>query len=233
MGFLKKLKDVNQKGIGQALLDTTMSAVDKVRAGEDGPAPVLRFIRENGYSGGGVASALKAAQPLIGSAEIEFFWSAWLLKYDISAGWRPLEHARGGAAAVVHCVRIEGRVLVLSNEGELITELRPAAGMAPEVSLMNGVTFGLTPKDELDLSNPGVRATEKFASRFGLNEVSAAQIYTQLAKVRIQTEPNLAPKSYQEFPGAVITVPQSSDGQSLRFVVLSTEVEGIVGALSA
>jgi hypothetical protein len=233
MGILKKMKDINQKGIGQALLDTTMSAVDKARAGEDGPAPVLKFIREQGYSGGGVASALKAAQPVIGSAEIEYFWSAWLMKYSASPGWRPLEHARGGAAAVVHCVRAEGRVLVFSNGGELVAEVHPEPGVAPEVSLVNEVTFSLAPKEELDMTNAGVRFGEKINNRLGLNQLSPAQIYTQLAKDRIQMNPNLAPKSYQEFSGAVVIVPPTADRPSLQFVVLSTELEGIIGALSA
>ena len=133
----------------------------------------------------------------------------------------------------MHCVRVEGRVLVLSNEGELVGVRDPAPGAAPELSLVNGMKFRLAPKVELNLSNPGVRAGETIKARFGLDQPSPAKNYTQLAKELIETEPRRAPEPFEEPPGAVITVPRASDGASLRFVVLATEVEEIVGAFSA
>lgn len=232
MGFLKKVKNINQKGIGQAMLDATMSAVDKAKSGEDGPAPILRYARENGYSGSPIAGAFKTALPTIGSGEVQLAWTAWALNHGASSGWHPQRHVQGGAAALVHCVRTEGRVVIISPEGEVILEHELQAGERPEVALANEVTFGIVKKDELDMSNPGVRASEKLQQKMGLKDRSPARVYRDVIRVRMQTDPNLAPKAYDEYPGTVVTIPASSDRGPFQMVVLSIALEDIVAALT-
>lgn len=232
MSFLKKIKDINQKGVGQALFDATMSAVDKAKSGEDGPAPILRYMCEQGYSGSNITGALKAAQPVIGSGEVELFWTAWMLKYEASPGWHPQQHARGGAATVVHCVRTEGRIVIVSNDGALVLEHQPKVGERPEIKLVNEVTFGIVATEDLDMTNPVVSMTAKISNRLGLKDLSAAQVYRQIANERMQIDPNLVPKSYNECSGAVVVLPASPERGSISLVVLSTELDGIAAALS-
>lgn len=240
MGLVNWLKKTEQQGIGQGVLDVTMGVVDRVRSGEGGPTPTLRFIRSYGLSGSSIANALKTAEPVIGSEEISLFWSAWLLRFAPSAGWHPLQHAQGGAASVVHCVRTADRVLILSNAGELLFELRPDPTRAPEPTLVNEVVFAITPVDtarkkaleENPLERAMDGAMEKVRARLGVSGLSPAAIYKLVAKERSQTDRRLAPKDFEEWAGAVVTVPESDEHPTLQLVVLASELDGILGALS-
>jgi len=215
MGLLDKAKNVARKGVMQSLTDATMSVVDKATSGDDGPSPLRRFIRDYGLSGTSAAGALKAIEEIVGSAEIDFFWGGWIVKYGASDGWTPYQNALGGAASVVYCVVTDGRVVFVDDSRTLLFEHRPASGDRPEVKLVNQVTCALVPK----ASTKNGRAP-------------ASEIYSSLGNRNAQLQPSDMTE-YAEFPGAVITVPASADHAAFDMVVLTGELDGIVSALSA
>lgn len=240
MGFVNWLKKAEQQGPYQALLDVWMGLVDRVRAGEGGATPTMKFIRSFGLSGSSIASALKKAQPVIGDGEIDFFWTAWLLRFAPSVGWHPLQHAQNGAASVVHCVRTADRVLVFSNDGELLLEHSPSSTRAPQATLVNEVTFSITKVvaplkgfEKTSMERVMDRGMERVRAWFGVSGMSAAMIYRLVAKERTQTDRGLAPEQFEDESGAIVTVPDSGEDPSLQFVVLASELDGVLRALSA
>lgn len=211
MGFLDKAKNVASKGLAQSLLDASASAVDKMSGGEDGPSPVRRFIRERGYSGTTVSSALLAAEEVIAGAEIEHYWLAWHPKYGASSDWSPWVSGANGMATVLHFVVAGGRILVLSNDGALLFEYLPAPGSRPTVQFVNQVLFARVPPKKAEGGKGKREVIYSFAAgsyQFGDPEDPAI------------------------FQGAVVTLPETDGRPPMDLVVLTGELDSIVQALS-
>lgn len=239
MSFIKKVQNVARKGLAQSALDATMSAVDKVRAGEDGPSMVQKFIRDQGYSGQGLATTLKAAEPLVGSDEIEYFWSAWSLEQPASPGWHPQRNAHPERSRLTHWMKVGGRILVISGDGETVFELHPESDPAPSVSLVDQVTFSVAYVDIWDnfekIGGRVVKARRHLiGNKLGINNFSPNQVYARMTDLGLQLgliTPS-SKHSFEEYPGALVTFRASGMEQPFSLIVLETEAKGIVEALS-
>lgn len=211
MGFLDKAKNVASKGLAQSLADAAASAIDKASSGADGPSPVRRFIRERGYTGTSVSSALIAAEEVIAGAEIELYWPAWHPKYGASSDWTPWVTGANGMASVVHFVVAGGRILALSDDGALLFEYRPSPGSRPTVQFVNKVAFARVPPKK-----------------------------AEYGKAKTEVIYSFVPASYQfgdpedpvVFQGAVVTLPETDGRPSMDLIVLVGELDSIVDVLS-